>query len=135
VEVFDLVYTHKIDARLNYSFEGCTVSSPMCPHRFANWFGVLNYLTLDFTPRLSGTTRREFFDDASRPTHWIEGLYNPFNRRVIVSSAKRFVIFRPEVALRLQLESRPHSRTSTDLFTAAGRRGSCAGSVANMERL
>jgi len=27
---------------------------------FANWFGVLNYLTLDFTPRLSGTTRLEF---------------------------------------------------------------------------
>src|SRR5437879_3759841 len=63
-EIFDLVYTHKCNAQLNYNFEslyGFTTNVPDIG--FANWFGVLNYLTCQFGPRWSGTTRLEFFDD------------------------------------------------------------------------
>src|SRR5262249_4555698 len=63
-EVFDLVYTHKCNARLTYNFEslyGFTTNVP--DTGFANWLGVVNYLTWQFSPRVSGTTRLEFFDD------------------------------------------------------------------------
>src|SRR4029077_3134983 len=63
-EIFDLVYTNKINACLNYSFEGLFGFTTHVPDiGSAEWFGVLNYLTYTFTPRLSATTRLELFDD------------------------------------------------------------------------
>src|SRR5262249_51654264 len=54
-EIFDLVYTHVFDSRLTYNLEtlfGFTYNVPEVGT--ATWFGVLNYLTYQFTPRLSG---------------------------------------------------------------------------------
>jgi hypothetical protein len=106
-EIFDLVYTHKCNARLNYSFEtlyGFTHNFPIVD--FANWLGVLNYLTWDFTPRLSGTVRLEFFDDFQGQRTGFEGLYTAFTAGVNFRPRKD-VIFRPEVRYDYNNESRP----------------------------
>ncbi len=59
-EIFDLVYTHKFNPRLDYSFESLVgFETNVTGIGTANWFGILDYLTYDFTPRLSGTTRFE----------------------------------------------------------------------------
>src|SRR5262249_28375161 len=61
-EVFDLIYLHKLNPRLTYTFEGLYGFTTNVPDiGFANWYGILNYLTRDFTPRLSGTLRMECF--------------------------------------------------------------------------
>jgi hypothetical protein len=117
-EIFDLVYTHKVNPRLNYSFEslyGFTTNVPDIG--FANWFGVLNYLTYDFTPRLSGTTRLEFFDDVQGQRTGFEGLYATFTAGL---SFKLYgtVIIRPEVRYDYNLDSRPFENQH-GLVTAA----------------
>src|SRR5262249_28357847 len=106
-EIFDLVYTHKINPRLNYSFEslyGFTTNVP--DTGFANWLGVLNYLTYDFTPRLSGTVRLEFFDDEQGQRTGFPGLYTALTAGVSFRPRKA-VIFRPELRYDYNLDSRP----------------------------
>src|SRR5262249_39262478 len=104
-EIFDLVYTHKFNARLNYSFEslyGFTTNVP--DTGFANWFGVLNYLTRDFTPRLSGTTRVECFDDAQGQRTGFEGLYVAATAGLSVKPRKD-VTFIPEIRYSYNLDT------------------------------
>jgi hypothetical protein len=116
-EIFDLVYTHKINSRLNYSFEslyGFTTNVPGTG--FANWFGVLNYLTRDLSPRWSGTTRLEFFDDAQGQRTGFEGLYVAATAGVSFKPRKD-VIFRPEIRYDYNLQSRPFE-DKHGLFTA-----------------
>jgi hypothetical protein len=116
-EIFDLVYTHKVNARLNYSFEtlyGFTTNVPVTG--FANWLGVLNYLTRDFTPRLSGTARVEFFDDAQGQRTGFDGLYTAVTLGVSFKPRKD-VIFRPEIRYDYNLNSRPFE-DKHGLFTA-----------------
>ncbi len=117
-EVFDLVYTHKFNPRLNYKFEslyGFTTNVP--DSGFANWLGVLNYLTYDFTPRLSGTTRVEFFDDAQGQRTGFQGLYTTLTAGVSFKPRKDILI-RPEVRYDYNSESRPFENKH-GLFTAA----------------
>jgi hypothetical protein len=117
-EIFDLVYTHKVNARLNYSFEslyGFTTNVPDIG--FANWFGVLNYLTRDFTPRLSGTTRVEFFDDVQGQRTRFSGLYTAVTAGLSFKPRKD-MIFRPEIRYDYNLHSRPFE-DNHGLFTAA----------------
>jgi hypothetical protein len=116
-EIFDLVFTHKVNARLNYNFEslyGFTTNVPGTG--FANWFGVLNYLTRDFTPRLSATTRVEFFDDAQGQRTGFEGLYTAVTAGLSFKPRKD-VIFRPEIRYDYNLHSRPYE-DKHGLFTA-----------------
>jgi Putative beta-barrel porin-2, OmpL-like. bbp2 len=117
-EIFDLVYVHKVNPRLTYSFEGlygCTTDVPGIG--FANWLGILNYLTYDFTPRLSGTTRLEFFDDAQGQRTGFEGLYAALTAGVTFKPA-RSVLVRPEVRYDYNADSRPFEGKH-GLFTAA----------------
>jgi hypothetical protein len=117
-EVFDLVYTHKFNPRLNYNFEslyGFTYNVP--DTGFANWFGVINYLTYDFTPRLSGTVRLEFFDDAQGQRTGFPGLYTALTTGVSFRPRKD-VIIRPELRYDVNGESRPFEDRH-GLFTAA----------------
>jgi hypothetical protein len=116
-EIFDLVYTHKCSARLNYNFEtlyGFTTEVP--DTGFANWLGVLNYLTYTLTPRLSTTTRLEFFDDFQGQRTGFPGLYTALTAGLSFSPRKD-VIFRPEIRYDYNTESRPFEGKH-GLFTA-----------------
>jgi hypothetical protein len=117
-EIFDLVYTHKVNPRLNYNFEtlfGFTSNVPDIG--MADWFGILNYLTYDFTPRLSGTTRLEFFDDAQGQRTGFKGLYTTVTAGLSFKPRKSMTI-RPEVRYDYNEESRPFDDRH-GLFTAA----------------
>ncbi len=106
-EVFDLVYTHKFNDRLNYSFEGLFAFQTNVPEiGTATWFGVLNYLTYTFTPRLSGTTRLEFFDDAQGQRTGFKGLYTALTTG-LTFKPRRWISLRPEVRYDYNDESRP----------------------------
>ncbi len=116
-EAFDLVYTHKLNPRLTYNFEslfGFTTNVPDIGT--ADWFGILNYLTYDFTPRLSGTTRLEFFDDAQGQRTGFAGLYTALTVGVSFRPRKA-IIFRPELRYDYNDESRPFENHH-GLFTA-----------------
>jgi hypothetical protein len=116
-EVFDLVYTRKLNPRLNYSFEslyGFTTNVPDIG--FANWFGIVNYLTRDFTPRLSGTVRLEFFDDVQGQRTSFPGLYTGLTGGLSFRPRKD-IIFRPEVRYDYNTESRPFENKH-GLFTS-----------------
>lgn len=116
-EIFDLVVTHKINARLNYSFEGLFGFTTNVPDLgTAEWFGILNYLTYDFTPRLSGTTRLEFFDDIQGQRTGFKGLYSVLTTGLSFRPRKA-IIFRPEVRYDYNDESRPFENHH-GLFTA-----------------
>ena len=117
-EVFDLVYTHKFNPRLNYSFEGLYGFTFNVPGvAFANWFGILNYLTYDFTPRLSATVRSEFFDDVQGQRTGFTGLYATMTAGVQFRPRKA-VIIRPEIRYDYNPDSRPFENRH-GLFTAA----------------
>jgi hypothetical protein len=117
-EIFDLVYTHKINARTNYSFEslfGFTTNVPQIGNAY--WFGILNYLTRDLSPRLSGTARVEFFDDVQGQRTGFPGLYSALTTGVSFKPRKAITI-RPELRYDYNTESRPFEGRH-GLFTAA----------------
>jgi hypothetical protein len=116
-EIFDVVYTHKIDPRLSWDLEvlyGFTSNVP--DTGFANWFGVVNYLTYEFTPRLSGTVRLEFFDDFQGQRTGFEGLYTTLTAGLSFKPRKDIII-RPELRYDYNAESRPFE-DKHGLFTA-----------------
>jgi hypothetical protein len=106
-EIFDLVYTHKVSGRLSHSLEtlyGFTSNVPEIG--FANWLGVLNYLTYTFTPRLSGTARLEFFDDFQGQRTGFPGLYTALTTGLTFKPS-RYLWLRPEARFDYNGESRP----------------------------
>jgi Putative beta-barrel porin-2, OmpL-like. bbp2 len=116
-EVFDLVYTHQFNPRLNYNFESLFGFTTHVPDiGTADWFGVLSYLTYNFTPRLSATTRLEFFDDAQGQRTGFAGLYTGWTAGVSFRPRKD-IILRPEIRYDYNEESRPFEGKH-GLFTA-----------------
>ena len=117
-EVFDLVYTHQFNPRLNYSFETLYGFMSHVPTiGTANWLGVLNYLTYQFTPRLSGTTRLEFFDDFQGQRARFKGLYTVITTGLSFRLRKGITI-RPELRYDYNDESHPFE-DKHGLLTAA----------------
>jgi hypothetical protein len=117
-EIFDLVVTHKFNAVLNYSFESLFGFETNVPDiGTATWFGILNYLTLDVTPRLSTTVRLEFFDDPQGQRTGFPGLYTALTGGLSFRPRKSIVI-RPELRYDYNDESRPYENKH-GLFTAA----------------
>ena len=117
-EVFDLVWTHKINSRLNYTLEGLYGFTNNVPDiGFANWLGVPNYLTYTLTPRLSTTSRLELFDDFQGQRTGFKGLYAACTTGLSFSPRKAIVI-RPELRYDYNIESRPFENKH-GLFTAA----------------
>lgn len=119
-EVFDLVYTHQFNPRLHYSYEslfGFQNRLPSIREGSAYWFGILNYLTYDFTSRLSGTTRLEFFDDIQGQRTGFPGLYTALTAGLSYRP-RRGIILRPELRYDMNDESRPFENKH-GLFTAA----------------
>ena len=70
-----------------------------------------------FTPRLSGTTRLEFFDDAQGQRTGFAGLYTDFTVGLSFKPRKSIII-RPELRYDYNEESRPFENHH-GLFTAA----------------
>ena len=116
-EIFDLVFTHKCNNQLSFSFESLYGFMTNVPDSgFVNWFGVLNYLTWQFDPRWSATTRLEFFDDFQGDCTGFEGLYTAITAGLSFKPCKD-VTFRPEVRYDYNFESRPFE-DKHGLFTA-----------------
>jgi hypothetical protein len=117
-EILDLVYAHQFNARLNFNFESLLGYTTHVPNiGTADWFGIVNYLTYNFTPRLSGTTRLEFFDDAQGQRTGFPGLYTALTAGLSFKPYKS-VIIRPELRFDYNEESRPFENKH-GLFTAA----------------
>lgn len=106
-EIFDLVYTHKFSGILTYSLELLYGFETEVPDiGFANWFGAVNYLTVQITPRLSTTGRLEFFEDAQGERTGFSGLYTALTAGLAFRPVKD-VLFRPEIRYDYNEESRP----------------------------
>ncbi len=117
-EVFDLVYTHKFNDKLSYNFEslfGFTTNVPDIGT--AEWFGILNYLTYELSPRVSSTTRLEFFDDVQGERTQFPGLYTALTTGLTFKPWP-WLIVRPELRYDNNGESRPFDDKHY-LFTAA----------------
>jgi hypothetical protein len=116
-EIFDLVYVHKLSDRLTYSLEGLYSFQTGFPGAgFVNNWGVVQYLTYQFSPRLSGTARLEFFDDVQGQRTGFRGLYSALTTGVTFKPAP-YLWLRPEVRYDTNAESRPFEGRA-NLFTA-----------------
>jgi hypothetical protein len=116
-DIFDLVVTHKFGPRLSYNFESLVGFTTHVPDiGTAHWFSAINYLTYNFTPRLSGTTRLEFFNDAQGQRTGFAGLYTALTGGVTFKPV-RWVWLRPEVRYDYNDDARPFEGNH-GLFTA-----------------
>lgn len=79
INVFDIVYTHAFSAQTSYVFEciyGYQKNTPVGESVVdAHWGSVVNYLFHNFTSKVSGVSRLEFFDDFQGARTGTEGLY------------------------------------------------------------
>jgi hypothetical protein len=117
LEVLDLIYTRQLNSRLNYNFEGLLGYQAHVPQiGTAVHYGALQYWTVSLTPRLSGTTRLEFFDDAQGQRTGFKGLYTDLTAGLAFKPF-RSVVFRPEVRYDYNGKSRPFEDRH-GLFTA-----------------
>jgi hypothetical protein len=78
-EVFDLVYTHKFSERLSYALDALYSAQHNFPgagaRGFVNDWGLVHYITYQFTPTLSGTLRAEVFGDPQGQRTGTRGIY------------------------------------------------------------
>ncbi len=117
-DIIDLVYTHKCNDRLTYSFESLAGYQANVPDiGEAHWLGVLNYLTYQFTPELSGTMRLELFDDEQGQRTGFKGLYTAITAGLSFKLRKDIII-RPELRYDDNGKSKPFEDRH-QLFTAA----------------
>jgi hypothetical protein len=103
--IIDLVYIHTFNPRLTYTLEalfGYQIDVPDIGT--ATWFGTVHYLTYRFTPRLTGTTRLEFFDDIDGNRTGFKGLYTAITGGVNFQPRKA-IVFRPELRYDYNTES------------------------------
>jgi hypothetical protein len=115
--ILDLVYTHTINSRLTYTVDALAGYQTNVPDiGTATWFGFANYLTYRLTPRLTATTRLEFFDDIDGNRTGFKGLYTALTTGVNFQPRKA-IIFRPELRYDNNDESRPFEGKH-GLFTA-----------------
>ena len=105
--LIDLIYTHKFSDRLTYVSEGLVGYTTNVPAiGTAEWFGLPNYLSYQWTPRLAGNVRVEFFDDVEGQRTGFPGLYETVTVGLSFQPVKA-VTFRPELRYDYQDESAP----------------------------
>jgi hypothetical protein len=118
VNVFDLIYTHQFNPRLNYTVDLLAGYETNVPDiGTAYWLTAVQYLTYNFTPRLGGTLRLELFDDANGQRTGFQGLYTAFTAGLSIKPIKAVTI-RPELRYDYNGPSRPFEDRH-GLFTAA----------------
>jgi uncharacterized protein (TIGR03000 family) len=116
--ILDLVYIHTFNPRFSYTLDALFGYQTNVPDiGTATWYSAVNYLTYRFTPRLSGTTRLEFFDDVDGNRTGFKGLYTVLTAGLNFQPRKE-IIFRPEVRYDYNNESRPF-QDNHGVFTAA----------------
>ena len=116
-ELFDLVYAHKVSDRLTYTVDATYSFQTGFPNvGFVNNWGVVQYLTYQFSSKLFATSRLEFFDDVQGQRTGFKGLYTALTTGVTYKVAPYFWL-RPELRYDTNAESRPFEG-KPDLFTA-----------------
>jgi hypothetical protein len=115
-EVFDLILTRKLSDRLTWQFESLYGFTSNVPNiGFANWFGVVNYLSYQLAKNLTANARLEFFDDRQGQRTGFAGLYTAATAGVIYKPYP-WLWLRPEVRIDHN-DSRPFEG-KPNLFTA-----------------
>lgn len=115
-QIFDLVFTHRLsdsitwNADLLYGFQNDVPSTG-----FANWFGIVNYLTVDWSDSFATIGRAEFFDDLQGQRTGHSGLYTAITAGARYE-ARKWLWIRPEIRLDYN-RSAPFEGSPT-LFTA-----------------
>jgi len=116
--IIDLVFIHTFNARLTYTLDSLAGYQTNVPGiGTATWFSAVNYVTWKFTPRLSGTTRLELFDDVNGNRTGFSGLYTAATTGLSFQLRKG-IAFRPEIRFDYNADSRPFENKH-GLFTAA----------------
>jgi hypothetical protein len=116
--IVDLVYIHTFNARLTYTLDALAGYQIDVPDiGTATWFGLANYLTWRFTPKVTGTTRLEFFDDIDGNRTGFPGLYTALTAGINFKP-RNSIIFRPELRYDYNDQTRPFEGKH-GLFTAA----------------
>lgn len=116
--IFDLLYTHTFNSSLSYTLDALVGYQTNVPDvGLAKWFGFANYLTYKFTPRLSATTRLEFYDDIDGNRTGFAGLYTAATVGLNYQPWKSLIL-RPEIRYDNNNTSRPFE-DKHDLLTAA----------------
>jgi hypothetical protein len=115
--ILDGVWVHTLNSRLTYTLEGLFGWETNVPEiGTATWFGVVQYLTHQITPRLNGTTRLEFFDDIDGSRTGFKGLYTALTAGLNFRPCPELT-FRPELRFDYNGESAPFEGKH-GLFTA-----------------
>lgn len=115
--IVDLVYVHAFSPCVTYTLDALFGWQTNLPDvGTATWIGVVNYLTLKFTPQLSQTTRVEFFNDADGNRTGFAGLYTTVTAGCNYQPCNSFII-RPEVRYDYHGDARPFE-DKRGLFTA-----------------
>jgi hypothetical protein len=117
--VFDLVYTHKVDDKLSVAFEtiygyqqGVPAIATGSPLNFngtsgtASWFSLVKYVNYNFSDQLGGILRLEAFYDAEGSRTGFEGWYWA-GTAGLQFKPKDSIIFRPEIRYDYNGYSRP----------------------------
>jgi hypothetical protein len=105
--IIDLVVIHIFSSRFTYTLDSLAGYETNVPGiGTATWFSAVNYLTWKFTPRLSGTTRLELFDDVAGNRTSFRGLYTALTAGLSFQPRKD-IILRPELRYDYNGESRP----------------------------
>jgi hypothetical protein len=106
-QIFDFIFTYKLDERMTYTFEGLYGYQVEVPNiGFANWYSTVHYLNRQLSPRTSGTLRLEFFDDIQGQRTGFPGLYTALTAGVNFKPRAE-VVLRPEVRYDYNEQSRP----------------------------
>src|SRR5262245_1160572 len=117
-QILDVVFTWKVDDRTTYALDALYGFQFDVPGiGFANWYGLVQYVTHQFDPHMFGTARLELFDDLQGQRTGFAGLYTALT--VGLNYRPRpDVIFRPEVRYDYNEHSRPFEGKK-GVFTAA----------------
>jgi hypothetical protein len=135
INVFDVVWTHVVNPRVNYAMEvdygyqygvpanvfGGIVDTSRQPGQpgFAHWGGIAQYLLVNLSPHLTQITRFELWDDFEGQRTGFEGLYTALT----VGAQYRpqpWLMIRPELRYDYNGYSTPFNNgTRHELFTAA----------------
>jgi hypothetical protein len=137
INVFDLVYTHKICDRYSYAVEGIygyqygvpttlavgpIAGAAISTSRFsqnAEWASLCQYFTVNHTDKVSSILRAEVFDDFDGQRTGFDGVYYAVTYGIQWKPSKCWII-RPEVRYDYNGTSRPFvAGTQHGLFTAA----------------
>jgi hypothetical protein len=95
--LFDFVWHQKLGSRLYYTLDALFGYEYNAPGMgTADWYGVVQYLTYEWTPKLAPTARLEFFDDVRGERTGFAGLYTALTAGVNYQP-KTWLTLRPEI--------------------------------------